>query len=118
MDLDSWIDPRCDCSKRLRFISGESESSARGRFGSRVGSGKAASQPAIRAAQGAISRALAKVPESSGGHVNLGVRADALGVRGFLDSAVRINRAVSFIAEGTIASPEDWSAVAGVRVQW
>ena len=112
MDFDSWIDPRCNRSKRLRFISGKSKSSARGRFGSRVGSGKAASQPAIRAAQGAINRALAKVP------VNLGIRADALGARGFLDSAVRINRAVSLVAEGSIASPKDWTALAGLKVKW
>jgi len=65
-----------------------------------------------------VTSALAKVPQKPGGHINLGLSAGPDGVRGVLDSAARINDAVSLIAQGSIASPDDWTALAGVRIQW
>ena len=65
-----------------------------------------------------MTSALAKVPQKPGGHINLGLSAGSDGVRGVLDSAARINDAVSLIAQGSIASPSDGAAMAGVRIRW
>lgn len=76
-------------------------------------SGKTASQLTER-----VTRALALAPQEIGGRIDLGVSAGPDGVRGVVDGAMRINDAVSLIAQGSIANPDDWSALAGVRIRW
>ena len=64
-----------------------------------------------------MSRALALVPKSNGGRIDLGLAAGPTGLRGTLDAAARVNDAVELIAQGHVGA-KDWTALAGVRVRW
>jgi len=61
---------------------------------------------------------LAKVPQSTGLDFGVGLVKRDGRLRGSLSAAAKINETVSFVANAHAASPQDWAAMAGLKVRW
>ena len=61
---------------------------------------------------------MAKVPKSTGLDFGVGLAKRNGQLRGSLSAAAKINETVSFVANASAASTQDWAAMAGLKVRW